>query len=165
MTEDEKKEAIKKRIAEKRQQIQSDSPQVEIARMNTEAVGKLADQGNEIFSQLYKDTLQDETMDYALAINFATHPLQSLEDRLKSRGIKEKVLIQRDLEGFEEEKEIPVRIQVDMYINFLKEFLIRRHCLNRKRVDEYIDALDKVNGKETIYRDPNQRQSLLNRLG
>lgn len=163
MTEDEKKEAIKKRIAEKRQQIQSDSPQVEIARMNTEAVGKLADQGNEIFSQLYKDTLQDETMDYALAINFATHPLQSLEDRLKARGIKEKVTIHHDLGDIEEER--PVRIKVDMYINFLKEFLIRRHCLNRKRVDEYIDALDKVNGKETIYRDPNQRQSLLNRLG
>jgi hypothetical protein len=157
------REDIKTLINSKRKDIQSDNPQVEIAKLNHDAIKVLADQNNEIFSQLYKDTLQDETLDYALAINFAHNPLQALEERLKVRGIQEKRIIKHDLGDIEEE--IDIRIKVPMFENFLKEFLIRRHCLNRKRVNEYIDALDKANGKETIFQGENKTQSILRRLG
>lgn len=158
------REEIKAQINAKKQTIQSDNPQVEIARMNIEAVGKLADGNNDIFSQLMKDNLQDETLDYALAINFAMHPLPGLEDRLMKRGITRKVIISTDDFGIIEE-ERPVRIKVGTFITFLKEFLVRRHCLNRSRVNEYIDALDKANGKQILQHDENRRTSLLNRLG
>ena len=154
---------IKNAIVSKRKDIQSDNPQVEIAKLNHDAVKVLADQNNEIFSQLYKDSLQDETLDYALAINFANNPLQALEERLRARGIKEKKIVIHDLGEMEEEVEI--RLKVPMFINFLKEFLVRRHCLNRGRVSEYIDALDKANGKETIFNDPNKPRGILQRLG
>jgi len=157
------REDIKNAINGKRKDIQSDNPQVEIAKLNHDAIKVLADQKNEIFSQLTKDALQDETMDYALAINFALNPLQALEERLKMRGIKEKKYIQHDLGNIEEE--VGVRIKVPMFENFLKEFLIRRHCLNRNRVDEYIEALDKANGKETIFQGDTKQNSILRRLG
>jgi hypothetical protein len=156
------REDIKAAINAKRKDIQSDNPQVEIAKMNIEAVGKLADQNNEIFSQLYKDGLQDETIDYALAINFAVRPCAGLEDRLQRLGITETKTIHCDLGDIEEEA--AVRIRVPVFENFLKEFLVRRHCLNRKRVDEYINALDKANGKDTMYSEP-KAQGLLRRLG
>jgi len=157
------REDIKNAINGKRKDIQSDNPQVEIAKLNHDAIRVLADQKNEIFSQLTKDALQDETMDYALSINFALNPLQALEERLKMRGIKEKKYIQYDLGAIEEE--VDIRIKVPMFENFLKEFLIRRHCLNRNRVDEYIDALDKANGKETIFQGDTRQNSILRRLG
>lgn len=157
------REEIKAHIQGKKQQIQSDNPHVEIARMNIEAVGKLADDKNDIFSQLQKDTLQDETLDYALGINYAMHPLPGLEDRLKKRGITRTINVPHDLGEIEEEH--PVRIKVNVFETFLKEFLVRRHCLNRGRVVEYIDALDKANGKETVLREQTQRQNILQRLG
>ena len=157
------REDIKNAINGKRKDIQSDNPQVEIAKLNHDAIKVLADQKNEIFSQLTKDALQDETMDYALAINFALNPLQALEERLKMRRIKEIKIVQHDLGTIEEE--VDIRLKVPMFENFLKEFLIRRHCLNRNRVDEYIDALDKANGKETIFQGDNRQQSILRRLG
>lgn len=151
-------------IASKKQIIQSDNPNVEIARMNIEAVGKLADDKNDVFSQLTKDALQDETLDYALAIVFARRPLQSLEERLEKLGITEISIKHTDLGDIE--VEIPVKIKVDVFESFLIEFLIRRHCLNRGRVDEYITALDKANGKDMLMQDPLQRRTgLLSRLG
>lgn len=157
------RDEIRKAIDSKKQQIQSDNPQVEIAKMNIEAVGKLADDRNDVFSQLQKDTLQDETLDYAMAINFAVNPLSGLEERLSKRGIKEKVMVATDLGEVEEERAITIKIP--MFIGFLKEFLVRRHCLNRSRVGEYIDALDKANGKETIFKDENRRMGILQRMG
>ena len=157
------RDEIKKAIDAKKNLIQSDNPQVEIAKMNIEAVGKLADQTNDIFSQLQKDAMQDETMDYALAINFAMHPLPGLEARLKKRGITRKTIVENDLGTMEEETSI--RLKVSVFEAFLKEFLVRRHCLNRSRVDEYINALDKASGKETIFRDENKRMGILQRMG
>lgn len=154
---------IKKDISAKRKDIQSDSPSVEIARMNIEAISKLADDKNDVFSELRKDNIQDETLDYTLGINFAMHPLPGLESRLAKRGITRKVKIESDLGLID--VDIPIRLKVDTYISFLKEFLIRRHCLGRSRVNEYIDALDKANGKENILRDQPQRQSIFQRLG
>jgi len=156
---------IRNAINAKKKDIQSDNPQVEISRMNHEAVGKLADDHNDVFSQLTKDTLQDETFDYALAITFARNPLKSLEERLRSRGIKEMVTKKCDLGAIEEPQD--VRIKVDLFEDFLKEFLVRRHCLNRNRVDEYIQALDKANGKDTILQDMNRNNNrgILSRLG
>jgi len=157
------RDEIKKAIESKKNIIQSDNPQVEIAKMNIEAVGKLADDHNDVFSQLQKDSLQDETLDYAIAYNFSMNPLSGLEERLKRRGIKEKVMIHHDL--IDEEEEQDIRITIPMLINFLKQFLVRRHCLNRSRVDEYINALDKANGKETIFKDENKRMGILQRMG
>lgn len=157
------REEIRKTIDSKKNIIQSDNPQVEIAKMNIEAVGKLADDHNDVFSQLQKDSFQDETMDYALAINFAMHPLPGLEERLARRGIKRKALVKHDL--IDEEELAPIRIKVGVFETFLKEFLVRRHCLNRSRVDEYIKALDKANGKETIFHDENKRMGILQRMG
>jgi hypothetical protein len=155
---------LQKLIASKKQVIQSDNPSVEIARMNIEAVGKLADDKNDVFSQLTKDSLQDETIDYALAIVFARRPLQSLEERLAKRGIVELSIKHTDLGDIEEET--PIKIKVDVFESFLREFLIRRHCLNRGRVEEYIKALDKANGKDMLMQDPSQRRTgLLSRLG
>jgi len=65
---------------------------------------------------------------------------------------------------FEEEKEMPILLKVSVLITFLKEFLVRRHCLNRSRVEEYINALDKANGKETIFREENKRMGILQRM-
>jgi len=157
------REEIKKQIEAKKHLIQSDNPQVEIAKMNIEAVGKLADDKNDVFSQLQKDAMQDETMDYALAINFAMHPLPGLESRLKKRGITRTIMKEHDLGVIEEE--VPIRLIVSVFETFLKEFLVRRHCLNRSRVDEYIKALDKANGKETIFHDENRKPGLLQRMG
>lgn len=157
------RDEIKKAIESKKNIIQSDNPQVEIAKMNIEAVGKLADDHNDVFSQLQKDSLQDETLDYAMAINFAMNPLSGLEERLAKRGIAEKKTVSHDLGDIEEES--PIEIKIPMFINFLKEFLVRRHCLNRSRVEEYIKALDKANGKETIFRDENRRPGILQRMG
>jgi len=157
------REDIRKAIDARKSIIQSDNPQVEIAKMNIEAVGKLADDQNDVFSQLQKDAMQDETMDYALAINYAMHPLPGLEARLKKRGITRKIMVMTDL--FEEEKEMPILLKVSVLITFLKEFLVRRHCLNRSRVEEYINALDKANGKETIFREENKRMGILQRMG
>jgi hypothetical protein len=136
---------------------------VEIAKMNIEAVGKLADDHNDVFSQLSKDAFQDETLDYAMAINFAMNPLSGLEERLSKRGIKEKIIISHDLGDIEEER--PITIKIPMFVNFLKEFLVRRHCLNRSRVNEYINALDKANGKETIFKEENKHMGILQRMG
>jgi len=158
------REEIKKQIEAKKSIIQSDNPQVEIAKMNIEAVGKLADDHNDVFSQLQKDAFIDETMDYALAINYAMHPLPGLEERLKKRGIIRHIPIKNDL-GTIEKEDIPVRLKVNVFETFLKEFLVRRHCLNRSRVEEYIKALDKANGKETIFHDENKRPGLLQRMG
>jgi hypothetical protein len=157
------RESIKKAIDAKKQNIQSDNPLVEIAKMNIEAVGKLADDKNDVFSQLTKDSLQDETLDYALAIVFARRPLQSLEERLKKRGVKEIIVEDHDLGSIEVEKDI--KIKVDVFESFLIEFLIRRHCLNRGRVSEYIDALDKANGKDTMARQDEGNRGILRRLG
>jgi len=134
------REEIKKQIEAKKHLIQSDNPQVEIAKMNIEAVGKLADDHNDVFSQLQKDAMQDETMDYALAINYAMHPLPGLEARLKKRGITRKVLKEHDLGVMEEE--VSIKLTVSVFETFLKQFLVRRHCLNRSRVEEYIKALE-----------------------
>lgn len=157
------REDIKKAIETKKHIIQSDNPQVEIAKMNIEAVGKLADDHNDVFSQLTKDSIQDETLDYASAINFAMNPLSGLEERLEKRGITEKIIVKNELGDFLEET--PIRIKIPMYINFLKEFLVRRHCLNRSRVEEYIKALDKANGKENIFREEPKRTGILQRMG
>jgi hypothetical protein len=157
------RDEIKKAIESKKSIIQSDNPQVEIARMNIEAVGKLADDHNDVFSQLQKDAFQDETLDYSMAINFAINPLSGLEERLAKRGIVEKVTISHDLGDIEEERAITIKIP--MFVNFLKEFLVRRHCLNRSRVSEYIEALDKANGKENVFRDENKKMGILQRMG
>lgn len=157
------REDVKKAIEAKKHIIQSDNPQVEIAKMNIEAVGKLADDHNDVFSQLTKDAIRDETLDYASAITFAMNPLSGLEERLEKRGFTEKVVVKHDLADIEEER--PIQIKIPMYMNFLKEFLVRRHCLNRSRVDEYIKALDKANGKENIFREEPRRTGILQRMG
>lgn len=161
--EDDKREQIRKSIESKKQPIQSDNPMVEITRMNIEAVGKLADGNNDIFSQLTKDHLQDETFDYALAMSLAMNPLKNMEDRLKRKGIYRKILVKHDLGEIEEEQ--PIRIKITPLIDFLKEFLIRRHCLNRNRVEEYIKALDKANGKENLIQSSEPKRGIFNRLG
>lgn len=159
-----KREAIRKAIESKKQSIQSDNPMVEITRMNIEAVGKLADGNNDIFSQLTKDNLQDETFDYALAMSLAVNPLRNMEERLKRKGITQKVLVKHDLGEIEEER--PIRIQITSLINFLKEFLVRRHCLNRNRVEEYIEALRKANGTDNlILPTESPKKGIFNRLG
>jgi len=156
------REEIMKEISLKSKRIESDNPQVEIAKLRQEDVAKLADSNNHIFSQLMKDSLQDETLDYTSAMNFARNPLSGLEGRLKRKGIKQKIIVHNELGEIEEEAD--VRIKVDMFESWLVEFLVRRHCLNRNRVKEYIDALDKANGKfERGTEAP--RQGLLQRLG
>lgn len=154
---------IRKAIDLKKTVIKSDNPQVEIARMNIEAVSKLADDKNDVFSQLQKSSMQDETFDYALAITFATNPLSGLDARLKAKGIKETIFESCDLGDMETEQDIHITIPI--FTSFLKEFLVRRHCLNRSRVDEYITALDKANGKETIFKDDTRAKNILSRLG
>ena len=142
-------EELKKAI-ENKKKFESDNPNVEIARIKSDAATKLADSDNDNFSELTKDSLQDETFDYALAISFASNPLKNLEDRLKSMDIKDK-------NGKD------IRLEIITLKGFLKEFLIRRHCLNRKRVDEYIDALNAVEPRNQLL--PQDKSSnLMNRL-
>lgn len=127
-------EEIRKQIEASRKNIQSDNPQVEMTRLKLDAIIKLAEGDNDIFSQLMKDNLQDETFDYALAITFARSPLKNLEERLILKGIPED----------------KAKIKIDVLERFLKEFLVRRHCLNRKRVEEYIKALDTAVPRQAV---------------
>ena len=82
-----KKEDIIDKMKLSPQRVTVDNPQVEIARMAHESVKELSNDKNDVFSQLTKDSLQDETLDYALAIVFARQPMRGLEDRLKIRNI------------------------------------------------------------------------------
>lgn len=157
------KDQIRKSLQHVRK-IESDNPAVEISKLNHESVAKLADDANDIFSVLYKDSLIDESFDYALAVTFAKKPLQGLERRLNRRGFSREV--ERKIDDLVIVEEQPIQIEVGLFVNFLKEFLVRRHCINGGRVRDYIEALDKASGRDTFLTpDMGSRPNILKRLG
>lgn len=150
MTEKEDKfEKVKRMISEEKK-IQSDNPQVEMTRQKLEAILRLADHNNDVFSELKKDSTIDETLLYSLAKTFASAPMAGLEGRLRARGIT-------NPDGSD------VRIEVRTFDFFLREFLIRRHSMNRGRVDEYLQALKNITPK-SIDETPPQKNGLLQRM-
>lgn len=162
-------EELRDVLESRKKTISSDNPEVEKTRLRLQSVEKLADDQNDVFSQLKQSHLQDETFDYALAISFAKRPLKNLESRLIKRGITERIPKTDDKgkemigsDGKPINVDAPIRIRVTVMEEFLKEFLVRRHSLNRKRVEEYLDALDSSSAKntDTLNRDVNGNRIL-----
>jgi len=143
--------------------IQSDNPYVEMTKLKLDAIKSLADSDNAIFSQHNVSTYTgiDETIGFEKACLFAKTPLPGLEKRLQEHGITTKV--QKIFDGeIIEDRDEPVKISIPIIHMFVDGILKRRHSTNRKRVDEFIDALDKTgrNNENPIQ----QKTSILSRL-
>src|SRR5574337_1994218 len=71
----------------------SDHPFVEAMREIFGNAQLLADDKNQAFTQLYlgkfRNLFTDETKDFALAYNFALHPLDEIQEELQHMGISE----------------------------------------------------------------------------
>jgi hypothetical protein len=144
-----KVEALKQRLSGEKQ-IQSDNPQVEMTKLKLDAILQLANGNNDQFSELTKNSVMDETLLYSLAKTYATHPLRGLEGRLMARNIT-------NIDGS------LIEIEISTYRAFLEEFLVRRHCMNRGRVEEYLKALKNIT--PTHQEEQNKPESMLRRLG
>jgi hypothetical protein len=148
-TKQDKVDALKERLSGEKS-IQSDNPQVEMTKLKLDAILQLADGTNDQFSELTKSSVIDETLLYSLAKTYALHPLRGLEGRLKAKGIVNK-------DGSD------IEIEVETFRAFLEEFLIRRHCMNRGRVEEYLKALKNIT--PTHPEQEQKQESMLRRLG
>lgn len=120
---------------------ESDHFLVDIARINKETLEFFADINNEALTQLdkgkWKNYFIDETELFAAAIDFALNPFPDVEQELMRRGIKRKVTV-TDKEGKQTTEDTDIRIVVTPLLSFAKEWMRRRHPVNRLRVDEII---------------------------
>lgn len=107
--------------------IKVEDARVRITEMQLDAISRLANNENEVFSNI--DKL--ETVDIAKAYIFAANPLESINLRLKKKGIDFKI-------------ELPVLAR------YLDRMIQLRHSTDRKRVREYIDAIQAVSPKLTL---------------
>lgn len=167
----EKIEELRQKISSKKLDVHSDNPMVERTKIVTDAIKVLADDKNEIFSQLDKAGIFtgrkfiDETFNFALTYSFAENPMEDLEQYLESRGIFE------EISSFEEGEEVKekraIRIDIPVLKEFATEWLRRRHLVNRSRVKEYIQALDAGSVKELAraQMEPRQPLGLNGRIG
>jgi hypothetical protein len=132
----------------------------------------IADDDREIFSQLdkgqFKNFYQDETKQFAIAVDFAQNPLPDIEMEFARRGIKRKVKTikinpetkepQRDTDNkiIEDIVEEPIKFQISPLITFAHQWLIKRHPVNRKRVDELIRLASAIRMGELLQRQGQQ---------
>ena len=153
-------DSIREKIESRKITVESDNPIVEQTRILTDAVRLLADDKNEIFSQLDKKQFLgiDETYNFALTYSFADNPLEDVEQILAEAGIKETVMVKD--EGEYVQKEIPFRFDIPVLKKFAVEWLKRRHNVNRSRVQEYIDALEAGSMKFGAMRSAQTEQNL-----
>jgi len=123
----------------KRDTIKVDDARVKITEMQLSAIGELANNKNEIFSNID----DPETNDITKAYVFAEDPCSSINEKLVKLGIDFKI-------------ELPV------LTHYLDRTIELRHASGRKRVKEYIDAISAVSPKLSIQERPDQeKRSLL----
>ncbi len=124
-----KLEKVKEAI--KSDTIKVDDARVKITEMQLGAIQELANNKNEIFSDIDKLETNDVTKAYV----FADNPLPALNQRLTERHIDFKI-------------ELPV------LTSYLDRMIELRHCSGRKRVNEYIEAIQAVSPKLTLQERP-----------
>ena len=121
----------------------------------------LADDKNQAFTQLYlgkfRNIFTDETKDFALAYEYALHPLDEIQEELQIMGITEPVKVNKTIkeEGLNKEvseyEQKPINFEVTILKNFIDEWLRKRVPANRLRVKEFIELFNKNNiGQELI---------------
>jgi len=135
MTEKKSNEKLNKvKEALKTDTIKVDDARVKITEMQLDAIRELANNKNEIFSDI--DKL--ETNDITKAYVFADNPCPSINKKLAKLGIAFKI-------------ELPV------LTHYLDRTLELRHSSGRMRVREYTDAIQAVSPKLSIQERPEQQ--------
>ncbi len=151
---------------------------MEIVQKNAEL---FADDRNQAFSQLRMGgkleqifSMQDETKEFALAYNYALHPLDELELELEELGIDTEIKVKKKrFEGGKDIEEIvtekaPITFEVTLLKNFIDEWMRKRVPANRKRVKEFIDLVSpaiqeykaSMKPANTVPQEPGQRGRL-----
>ena len=138
MTEKKNDKLEKVKEALKTDTVKVDDARVKITEMQLNAIRELANNKNEIFSDLDKLEINDITK----AFVFASDPCPSINKKLKNLGINFKI-------------ELPV------LTNYLDRTIELRHSTDRSRVEEYIDAIQAVSPKLSIQERPEQNKGLL----
>ena len=154
-------------ITEKRN-ISSDHYLVDVIKEIQANAQLLADDRNEVFSQLYmgkfKNIFSDETKDFALSYVYACHPLDDIETELQEMGITttRKVIGENGLpekitsvkDGIEtqidRDEEIPIHFEVTPLKAVIEEWKRTRHSANRSRVKEFIELFTSPGVKELL---------------
>jgi len=127
----------------------SDYPTVEIARIWKSIMEYLGDDSNEALTQLDKGDLhnfyQDETKLFAIAMHFSEHPFDDIEMEFQRRGIMRKIKVAETIRDGktvpEHEEKYPIKFEVIPLRTFAKEWMKRRHPVNRLRVKELIQLV------------------------
>ena len=138
--------AIEKKEKEAREYA-ADKPGVVIFREHVDAIKLLADDSNEIFSEISRL----DAYNIAIASQFGKNPCHNINERLKAKNIRV------------DNKDIQINLPVlDEYI---KEVFRHLHKADRKRVEEYLKALESLKTGEANVRVTQDRPpSFLNRL-
>ena len=136
-------------------------PMVESYQILEKIMEFLSDCDNEAFTQLdkgqLKDPFVDETKIFAEAVNFAENPLANLDQRLAEHGIfktikqaKTTINIDGTQQTTEEEIEIPIHHEVRPLKAYAKEWMRKRHPVNRLRVNEFIRLAQAARGGDFL---------------
>lgn len=120
------KEMVQNKEREREEEA-TKKPPVAIFQMHTDAIKLLADDKNEIFSQIR----EQDAYDIAVASIFGTNPCHNINERLKAKGIEFQIAL-------------PV---LDEYV---KEVFRHLQKADRKRVEEYLKALESLKGESNI---------------
>jgi hypothetical protein len=118
-----------------------DDSRVIIAEMQINALTLLAEDNNQIFSQLSSG----EVFDVARAYVFAESPLLSINQRLK-------------------EKNLDYNFKLPLLTHVLDENIRHRHKIDRKRVKEYLDGLLAITPKQTNMFANEDKKGIMGRL-
>jgi CMP-2-keto-3-deoxyoctulosonic acid synthetase len=119
-------EEMKKRFISSSEVTKPDDAKVLIAEMQLNALLKMSDDSNEIFSQIEKS----EVFDVSRAVMFSRSALPSLSERLKKIGIDH-------------------TFKLPILEAFIKENFRNLHKVNRGRVEEYLKGLKSMSPTTT----------------
>jgi CMP-2-keto-3-deoxyoctulosonic acid synthetase len=121
--------------------IRPEDSRVIIAEMQLNALMKMSEDTNEVFSQIDKS----EVFDVSRAIMFSRSALPSITERLHKRGINH-IFSLPILEGF------------------IQENFRNLHKVDRKRTGEYLEGLKAIAPKNGFVQDEPPKRSLLQKL-
>lgn len=134
---------IKKRFKPQEDVIRPDDSRVIIAEMQMNALAKMADDSNEIFSQVHRD----EVFNISRAILFSRSCLPSISNRIQKKYNESMIFSLPILE------------------EFIHENFKHLHKANRARTQEYLEGLKSLQQRNVISDDLNgKRPTLLNRI-
>jgi hypothetical protein len=134
-------EKIKEKFNREDGIIRPEDSRVIIAEMQLNALMKMSEDTNEVFSQIDKS----EVFDVSRAIMFSRSALPSITERLNKRGINHTFSLPI-LEGF------------------IQENFRNLHKVDRKRTGEYLEGLKAIAPKNGFVQDEPQKRSLLQKL-